>query len=105
MSFKALVTFFALSIVSSSAFAQFFPAQAYVAVLPGQVRAEVFNPHYEPIVCEGYVFGRTYRGMVLNAFFRDFIPGGSHRFAFVYTNPYDPFMNGWSNIHCHFARY
>ncbi len=105
MKLKAFVFLCSLSVISTSAFAQFFPANARMSVFPGQVRAEVFNSNYEPIVCEGYVFGRTASGMELNAFFRDIIPGGQFRHAFVYTNPYNPFMNGWSNINCRFARY
>jgi len=86
--------------------AQFFPATGYVQVLPGQVTAQVYNPHYEPIICNGQVFGQTYTGRVYNAFFYEqLIPAGQYRFVFVQTFPHDPFGNGWSNIVCRFARF
>lgn len=89
--------------VVTSAYAQFFPAQAFVRVLPVQVSAQVVNPHFQPIVCSGQVFGQTAYGITLNAHFvEQMLPPGGHRFAFVQTTPYQPFINGWSNIHCRF---
>jgi hypothetical protein len=90
---------------TSSAFAQFFPARAQVTVLPGQVNAQVFNPYYEPIICNGQVFGLTAGGALLNAFFvEQFMPAGSYRYAVVNAHPFNPFINGWANIHCRFVR-
>jgi len=105
MKLKLLIVSLSLMILSSSAFAQFFPAQAYVSVLPGRVSAQVYNPYYEPIVCNGQVFGQTFQGPVFNAFFfEQFMPAGQSRFAFVQANPYNPFVRGWANITCRFAR-
>jgi hypothetical protein len=103
MKLKAL--FIALVItMTSTAFAQFFPAKAYVTVLPGQVTAQVYNPYYEPIICSGQVFGQTAYGAVYNAFFaQQFLPAGGYRFATVNTNGFNPFVTGWANIHCRFA--
>lgn len=104
MKLKALALFSLL--ISSTAFAQWFPARAHVTVFPGQVAVQVFNPYYEPIICNGQVFGQTMRGPVLTSFFAEqFMPAGSYRFAYVQTTPYAPFVNGWANIHCRFARF
>ena len=88
----------------ASAFAQFFSANPSVTVLPYQVTAEVYNPYYEPIVCNGQVFGQTAYGPVFNAFFSEqFMVAGSSRMAVVVTNVLNPFVGGWANIHCRFA--
>jgi hypothetical protein len=105
MKLKSLVVA-ALLCMATSAFAQWFPARVYVTVLPGQVTAQVFNPYYEPIICNGQVFGQTAHGPVFNAFFAEqFMPAGDYRMAFVQTTPFSPFVNGWANIHCRFARF
>ena len=92
--------------LTSSAFAQFFMANAAVTVLPGRVSVEVFNPYYEPIICRGEVYGQTIQGPVFNAFFiEQFLPAGGFRFAFVQTTPFAPFIGGWANIYCRFARF
>lgn len=104
MKLKALFIALVLT-VSSQAFAQFFPSQARVTVLPGQVLAQVYNPYYEPIICNGQVFGQTARGPVFNAFFaQQLLPAGAHRYAVVTTNAFNPFVGGWANIVCRFAR-
>lgn len=104
---KLKLTIVALLItLASSAFAQFFPSNPNVTVLPGQVSAVVFNPYYEPIVCSGQVFGQTARGPVFNAFFvEQFMPAGTSRFATVVTNVFNPFVTGWANINCRFVRW
>jgi hypothetical protein len=105
MKLKAL-TIASFLMLASSAFAQFFSARTFVTVLPAQVTAEVFNPYYEPIICNGQVFGQTASGVVLNSFFNEqFMPAGSYRFAVVRANPLNPFVGGWANIHCRFARW
>lgn len=92
--------------LTTSAFAQFFSANPVVTVLPGQVAAQVYNPYYEPIVCNGQVFGQTARGPVFNAFFTEqLMPAGSYRFATVVTNAFTPFIGGWANINCRFVRW
>jgi hypothetical protein len=105
MKLKSLLAV-ALFTLTTSAFAQWFPARVQVTVLPGRVTAQVFNPYYEPIICNGQVFGQTVHGPVFNAFFaQQFLPAGGYRFAFVQTTPYSPFVNGWANIQCRFARF
>lgn len=91
--------------ISTSSFAQFFAANPSVTILPGVVTAQVFNPYYEPIICNGQVFGQTFRGPVFNAFFvEQILPAGAYRHATVVTNGFNPFVGGWANIHCRFAR-
>ncbi|MBA2404015.1 MAG: hypothetical protein H0V66_04520 [Bdellovibrionales bacterium] len=107
---KLKVLIFALVLtLTSSAFAQFFLANPSVTVTPAQVSAEVFNPYYEPIICNGQVFGQTAAGPVFHAFFAEqFMPAGSYRYAVVTTNPYNfyqRFVGGWATIHCRFARW
>jgi hypothetical protein len=105
MKLKALIVALVLTL-TTSAFAQFFPARAQVTVLPGQVAVQVFNPFYEPIICSGQVFGQTAAGPVFSTFFaQQFLPAGDFRFAYVVANPFNPFVGGWSNIHCRFARW
>ena len=105
MKLKSLIVAAFLT-VTTSAFANWFPARANVSVLPGQVAVEVFNPYYEPIICNGQVFGQTSYGQVFNAFFAEqFLPAGGYRFAYVQTTPFAPFVGGWANIHCRFARF
>ncbi len=104
MKLKALVLALVIT-MTSSAFAQFFPAKALVTVLPGQVTAEVYNPYYEPIICNGQVFGQTAAGPVFNAFFvEQLLPAGGYRYAVVNATVFNPFLSGWANIHCRFVR-
>ena len=106
MKLKALLIALSVSLASTSAFAQWFPARINMLVLPGQVSAEVFNPYYEPIICRGEVYGQTIQGPVFNAFFiEQFLPAGGFRYAFVQTTPFAPFIGGWANIYCRFARF
>jgi hypothetical protein len=92
--------------LTSTAFAQFFVSNPSVTVLPGQVSAQVYNPYYEPIICNGQVFGQTAAGPIYNAFFAEqFMPAGSYRYAVVSTNVFNPFIGGWANIRCRFARW
>lgn len=105
MKLKAFIFALVLS-MTPTAFAQFFPAKAYVTVLPGQVSAEVYNPYYEPIICSGQVFGQTAAGPVFSTFFaQQFMPAGSYRYAVVVSNGFNPFVGGWANINCRFARW
>jgi len=100
------ISLFSLILVSSAAQAYFFPINPRVMVNPAQITAQVYNPYYEPILCQGYVYGTTYRGLTLNAWFNSILAPGESRYATVYVNnPYfDRFGNGWANISCQFLR-
>jgi hypothetical protein len=103
MKLKTLVLAACLSLLTTSAFAQWFPGQVRVSVLPGQVAFQVFNPHYRPIACNGQVFGQTVYGHVFTAgFFNQILPVGGFRMAYVNAVPYAPFARGWANIQCQF---
>lgn len=103
MKFKSLILA-ALITVSTSANAQWFSARVNVVVLPGQVAAEVINPFYQPLICQGQVFGQTSQGPVYTTYFvEQFLPFGSNRYAYVQTTPIAPFVGGWANILCRFA--
>lgn len=105
MKLKSLIIALFLT-AATSAFAQFFRANPSVTIFPGQVSAQVYNPYYEPIICNGQVFGQTARGPVFSAFFAEqLMPAGSYRFATVVTNAFNPFVGGWANIHCRFVRW
>lgn len=101
---RNFLLFVTVFILTSPAFAQWFPAPTNVFVLPGQVRAEVFNPYFSPIICNGQAFGQTNFGQIFNSyFFEQFLFPGDFRFVFVQTTPFAPFVRGWANINCRFA--
>ena len=84
----------------------FFPMNPLVQIRPDVVSAQVYNPYYEPILCEGIAFGRTVYGQLLQARMADVIAPGTSRYAFVYTNAFvNPFANGWAQVMCRFLRY
>jgi hypothetical protein len=84
----------------------FFTVNPLVQVRNNVVSAQVYNPYYEPIVCEGFAFGRTFSGMVFQSRIADVIAPGSHRYVYVHTNPFvNPFVNGWAQAQCRFARW
>lgn len=93
----------ALSVSTAHAF---FPINPFMTVVPATISAQVYNPYYEPLLCQGMAFGRTAHGLVLQGSFRDIVPPGQYRYVTVYTNnPYfDPFVHGWANIGCMFLR-
>lgn len=87
---------------SFSAFA-FFPVNPLVQVRSDVVSAQIYNPYYEAILCEGFAFGRTYSGAVIQSRVADIIPAGGFRYAYVNTNPYaNPFIQGWAQVFCRF---
>jgi hypothetical protein len=104
MKIKSLMVACMLVLFTTSAFAQWFPGRVQVSVLPGQVAFQVMNPHFQPIVCNGQVFGQTIYGQIFSSgFFQQLLPVGGFRFAYVNAIPFAPFARGWANIHCRFA--
>lgn len=100
MKLKAL--FLASFLLSSTAFAQFFPARVAVNVLPGVVTAEVMNPFFQPIICSGQVFGVLATGQLQTTYFLEqILPVGGYRYAYV-NSAYIPFVRGWANINCRY---
>jgi hypothetical protein len=89
--------------VSTSAMAQFL-VNPLVRVTPGLVSAEVYNPYYEPIFCEGFAQGLTFSRNILQARIADVIAPGTFRYAYVQTNPVlNPFIDGGAHVVCRFA--
>lgn len=62
----------------------------------------VWNTSFRPIVCSGYAFGRTWNGVVLNAWINQVViyPSASVD-AYVHSNFYDPMVQAWAQIDCH----
>jgi len=89
---------------TTSAFAQFFPANPRVTVLPLQVTAQIVNTYPRPIVCNGQVFGQLATGHVYTTYFaHQVIFPGQFRYATVNTNAFNPFIRGWANLYCQFT--
>lgn len=98
----------ALLTLAPQAFAQaFFPVNPLLQILPATITAQVSNPYYEPIYCEGVVFGQTLSGQILQGAMAQVVPPFQYRFvAVAVNNPYlDRFAHGWANVGCRFLRY
>jgi hypothetical protein len=105
MNLKALFLVLVLGF-SSTAFAQFFPANPRVTVLPLQVTTQVVNTFGRPVVCNGQVYGQLATGQILTTYFaHQVILPGQFRYAAVNTNTFNPFIRGWANIFCQFTWY
>lgn len=100
MKIKALLVGCFLA-MTTSAFAQWF-VQPQMFVTPEVVVARIHNVWGRPVICQGEVHGLTYRGLWLRGGFRDIVPMGQFREAVVFTNRFDPFIDGRSNIWCNF---
>lgn len=99
MKMKTIVFLGILSVMSSSALAQFF-ANAQIRIHPTIITATVHNFWGRPVVCSGKVEGITFNGIPVTSWFNNIIPAGQFRNAYVYTNSYNPFINATSNIFC-----
>lgn len=87
--------------VNAHAFYGWFPANARVVVTPVQAQAVFVNNLAYPVICRGQVFASTYNGLVANSWVNDVVVyPGITAYAYVYTNPYNPFVNAWSQIYC-----
>lgn len=73
---------------------------ARVDVNNTRVHAYVYNQWDRPIYCEGYAYGQTYWGHTLNSWGSGVIYPGRTGGVYVYTNPNNPFVNGWGDIRC-----
>ncbi len=102
MKLKSLVFALALT-VTSSAFAQWF-VQPEIYVTPEFTVARIHNFWGRPVFCQGDVASMTSSGRWFSAYFRDFVPMGQFREAYVYTNRFDPFVPGYgrAQIWCNY---
>ena len=88
--------------ISGSAFAFVPQMQFFVNREIGIAR--VFNTTFRPIVCSGMAFGRTYNGVVLNAYANNLvIYPNSFVNVYVHSNFYDPMAVAWAQINCEFG--
>lgn len=87
---------------ASQAQAQWMSANANVQVYNTQVDVVVSNTLPTNLYCSGYIYGQTATGHVVTVSFNDIIPPNQYRYGYAYTNPYNPFVNGWANIDCRF---
>lgn len=64
------------------------------------IKATVCNYEVPFARCTGRVIGRTYYGQTLWSNVNLVLPYGNCGYAYVYTNPSNPFIAGDSNIYC-----
>lgn len=101
---KLVLSFLALGalvFMYSEAQASFVMINPHVSVAPNAVTATVVNPYARPIICSGFVYGRSaYSGQVFNSWMNSIViyPRGFYNLH-VY-NQWEPFANGWANIQC-----
>ena len=101
-----LISFFALLLISAPAQAYYgnsFRAQAHVTFTNVQVTATIVNQSWRAVVCSGYAYGQTWSGNVYNGYMNNVvIYPGQYAYAQVYSNGFDQFVNGWSDIWCRY---
>lgn len=100
MKVKSLLFILALTVMSSSAFAQWYPVQAHVTWNQFQATAQVANHFGWPVRCQGNVYGVTQFGFHRSAWFDQIIPAGQYRVAVVGVFPGEVFVKGFANINC-----
>lgn len=78
-----------------------FQAQAQISFSQFQATATVVNNSYQPVLCSGYAYGRTYYGQVLNSYMNNVVIYPGH-FAQVHVYNYNrnAFVNAWADIWC-----
>lgn len=100
---RSLVRAALFSLMVMPAAQAFFPVNPILQVRPDLIVAQVYNPYYEPLFCQGYVYGVTASGLQASAYLGQVIAPGSYRYVRLQANPWiNPFVNGWSQIFCRF---
>lgn len=74
--------------------------QMQFQVTPQYSQVQVINPMGYQAYCQGYVFGQTQNGMVMNSWFSSYLPAGGYAYAYVQAMPPYYFVNSWANIEC-----
>lgn len=100
MKIKTLAVSLCLTLMTSSAFAQWFPVNAHVTWNNFQVTAQVANNFGFLVRCQGNVFGINQFGLQKFAWFDQVIPAGQYRFAAINALPGEYFVNGFARINC-----
>lgn len=101
---KALALICALfALPTAHAYFPQFRANAHISVTQFQATATVVNQSWRAVTCSGYVYGQTWSGITywgqMNAVV---IYPGQYAHVHAFTNTYDPFVNGWSDIWCRY---
>lgn len=96
---KLILSAVAALTISASANAFIPQTQTFVNREVAVVR--VWNTSFTPIVCSGYAFGRTWNGVVLNAWMNQVVVyPNAYVDAYVYSNFYDPMVQAWAQVDC-----
>lgn len=98
------ITFLSIPVQEASAYIHNgWQANAHISVTQFRATATVVNNSHRPIMCSGYVYGRTYYGNTMNAWMnRQVIYPRQHANVYVYTNYSQPFVNAWADIRCRY---
>jgi hypothetical protein len=79
----------------------FYPVQAFVQLLPGQLTVTVQNVYAFPLVCEGRVQAVAASGVWgWLGFGIPLIYPGSFGYAYLAAGFADPIVNGWAEAYC-----
>lgn len=96
---KFILSTLAALTISTSAWAFIPQVQTFVNREVAVVR--VWNTTYSPIICSGAAYGRTWNGVVLNAWMNQaVIYQNAFVDVYVHSNYYDPMTQAWAQIDC-----
>lgn len=92
-----------LPIWSAKAYYGFFRANAHISVTQFQVTATVVNRSGRALLCQGHVYGQTWTGLTTWGYMNHvLVLPGQWAHVSAFTNTYDPFVNGWSDLWCRY---
>lgn len=95
--------FTVIAALTISANVQAFVPQVQTFVNREVAVVRVWNTAFSPIVCTGAAFGRTWNGVVLNAWVNQaVIYQNAFVDVYVHSNYYDPMIQAWAQIDCQY---
>lgn len=93
--------FSAIAALTITANAHAFIPQTQIFVNREVAVVRVLNTTFRPIICSGYAYGRTWNGVVLNAWMNQAVVyPNSFVDVYVHSNFYDPMLQAWAQINC-----
>lgn len=99
---KLITAITLLGALTGSAKVHAFNVQAQVNFNPLKATASVYNRFNRPIICDINATGYTYYGQSLYSYMdRVVIHPGMNGYAYVYSNPGNPFVNVSGNADCY----
>lgn len=104
-----VVFFFVSFLYSGELYTQYWnhsswQANAHISVSKLRVTATVINQGLRPIKCSGFTYGQTQSGFVASSWMNSqVLPPGGYAHFYVYTNAYNPFVNGWADVRCFYV--